>query len=152
VHLIVNGEKFRAVNLFTARGRDLMALQHETGYGLDEITAMAGDKTRQTEVNKFLEFLSERNRGNFLTWDEILDRPLVAPQPDPDDLAKADDGADDEAEDGDEVPTPASTGSPTVDAVPADAPAPAKARTRKSSSSGGTSRGSTSRSRTASSQ
>lgn len=132
MHLIVNGEKFRAVNLQTARGRDVMALQSETGYGLDEIVAMANDKTRQTEVNKMLEFLSERNRGNFLTWDEILDRPLVAPQPDPGDLAKAGEAEDGEDADGDEGPTPASTDSPADDAAPDDEPKPARARTRKS--------------------
>jgi hypothetical protein len=154
VRITIDGQEIRAVNLHTARGRDLIALQTQTGYGLDEIVAMTNDKSRQTEVNKFIEFLSEHNRGKFVTWDEVLDRPMAYPQPDPGDVARAEPevGEDGDGDGDGEVPTPASTGSPTVDAAPAAKSSPAKARPRKSSSSGGTSRGSTSRSRPASSK
>jgi hypothetical protein len=152
VRITIDGQEIRAVNLHTARGRDLIALQTQTGYGLDEIVAMTNDKSRQTEVNKFIEFLSEHNRGKFVTWDEVLDRPMAYPQPDPGDVARAEPEVGEDGDGDGEVPTPASTGSPTVDAAPAAKSSPAKARPRKSSSSGGTSRGSTSRSRPASSK
>jgi len=148
VRITIDGQTFRAVNLHTAPGRALIELQRQTGYGLDEIAAMGEDKTRHAEVNKFIEFLSEHNRGRFVTWDEVLDRPIVVPQADEDELARIKADPDDDEVEG-EVPTPASTDSPTVDAEPA---ADAKAPTRKSSSSGGTSRGSSSRSRAASSK
>ncbi|GAA4707453.1 hypothetical protein APR04_003804 [Promicromonospora umidemergens] len=154
MRITIEGQTIRAVNLTTAPGRAVMALQQQTGYGLEEIAAMGEDTARQTECNKMIEFLSEHNRGRFVTWDEVLDRPLPAMIPDKDEIARAE-AAEAEAEGGadGEGPTPASTDSPSVDADLADEPAPAKpARTRKSSSSTKTSRGSTSKSRAASSQ
>lgn len=140
MRIIIDGQSVRAVNLNDAPGRAVIALQQQSGLGIDDIVAMNGDKTKQTLITKIVEFLSEHNRGRFLTWDEILDRPIPQIQPDPGDAGVRDqDDAPGEAED----PTSASTASPSVDAVAAPS---APVVTRASLSSTETSGGSTTRS------
>ena len=134
-----DGSAFRAVNLNTARGRDIVALQTETGLGLDELVAMGEDKKNQAYLTKVIEFLSERNRGKFLTFDEVLDRPLAAVIADPGDPGQREQGSAEATAD----PTSASTASPPVDAV--EAPAPLDS-TLASHSSAAPNDGSTSRS------
>lgn len=134
-----DGSEFRAVNLNTARGRDIVALQTETGLGLDELVAMGEDKKNQAYLTKVIEFLSERNRGKFLTFDEVLDRPLAAVIADAGDPGQREQGSTEATAD----PTSASTASPPVDAV--EAPAPLDS-TLASHSSAAQNDGSTSRS------
>jgi hypothetical protein len=140
VRITIDGQSIRAVDLQSARGRDVIALQQATGWGLDELVAMSDDKKNHALMNKVLEFLSERNRGKFVTWDEVLDRPLAFVEPDPGDPGVRDQGdGPGEAED----PTSASTASPSVDAVAVPS---APVVTRASPSSTATSDGSTTRS------
>ncbi|QIK83112.1 hypothetical protein [Sanguibacter sp. HDW7] len=134
-----DGTEFRAVNLNTARGRDVIALQTETGKGIDEFYAMGEDPKNQAYLTKVVEYLSERNRGMFLTFDEILDRtmPTVIPEP-------GDPGVRGEVAQDDEAgPTAASTASLPVDA---DAAHEARPSTPASSPYAAPSDGSTSRS------
>ncbi len=63
----------------TANG--VNALQRETGMKLGELV----ERTKSTESDtdtwalKATELLSERARGNLLTWDQVWDRPLRVP-------------------------------------------------------------------------
>ena len=134
-----DGTEFRAVNLNTARARDVIALQTETGKGLDELFAMGDDKRHQAYLTKVIEYLSEHNRGVFLTFEELLDRPLPTVIPEPGDHSVRDEPDQSDAED----PTSASTAS-----QPADAAAAPEARqeTPASSPYAAPSDGSTSRS------
>lgn len=140
MRISIEGQEVRAVNLQNAPGRAVIALQQATGWGLDELVAMGEEKRNHALMNKVIEFLSEHNRGRFVTWDEVLDRPVAFVLPEPGDAGQRDQGdASGEAED----PTSASTASPSVDAV--DAPQ-AAGTTRGSKRSTATSGGSTTRS------
>lgn len=146
MRLLIDGQEVRAVTLTSARGRDLVSLQTQTGFGLDELEAMEGDKTKQALLVKCMEFLAEHNRGKFLSWDEIMDRPMAVPLLDEIDKKRAGIEDEDAPEAG---PTPAPTDSPSAGA---SKPAPKRASgTRKSPSSTGASRGSKTRSTPASS-
>lgn len=125
MRILIHGETkpIRAVALNDARGRDVAALQHQTGWTLDEIHSKTSDPTAQVEFLKMVEFLSEHNRGRFLSWDEVLDRPLAAMLVDPGDVRDA--PAQGEAED----PTSATTVSQSGAAV--------AARKRKGKGKGG---------------
>lgn len=132
MRITIDGQTIRAVNLNDARGRDVIALQAQTGYGLDEIIAFTQDKTKHALLNKMIEFLSEHNRGKFVTWEEVLDRPVAFSEPDPGDQPDTVDGQ--VAED----PTSASTVSQPgdVDAAVETAPTPrSKRSTAKSPAS-----------------
>ena len=95
---------------------------------------------------KVQEFLSEHNRGNRVTFDELLDRPMATYVPDADELARY--RAAQQQGEGSEDPTSAGTATPASDAPEQpsepgmDTPNRAERRTRASSSSGGKSRGS----------
>ncbi|MGN7703518.1 hypothetical protein [Cellulosimicrobium sp. 22601] len=141
MRIIIDGQSVRAVNLNDAPGRAVIALQQQSGLGIDDIVAMNGDKTKQTLITKIVEFLSEHNRGRYLTWDEVLDKPIPQIEADPGDPGVRDaEPTQGEAED----PTSASTASPSVDA--AAAPSAPPVVTRASLSSTATSDGSTTRS------
>lgn len=148
MRITIDGQNIRAVNLNTARGRDILALQQQTGYGLDELNAMAQDKTKQVILTKVLEFLSEHNRGRFLTWDEVLDKPMPTIELEPGDMPQRDGELDDAGEAA--GPTPASTASQPVDAAAVAKPK-GKGKTHGSKRSTAKNGGSTSRSTAASS-
>jgi predicted transcriptional regulator len=146
--VIDGGTAIRAVNLNTAPGRAVIALQRDLGMKLEEIVAKAAEPTEQAWAAKVQEFLSEHNRGQFVTFDQVLDRPLANMLLDADEQRRVDEDGDDG-----QVPTPAGTGTPAEPApdVPdAPEPAAAKAKTRRSSGSAATSRGSKGRSAPAS--
>lgn len=120
MRLMIDGVEVRAVTINTAPGRAVIALQRALGMGLPEIIAQASEPTEQAWANKIMEFLAEHNRGRFVTWDEILDRPIAQLVKDADELAREAEEAGAEG-----TPTRAGTGTP-ADATPAvPAPAPA---------------------------
>lgn len=136
MRMIIDGTEIRAVTLQTARTRDIMALQAETGLKLNELVA----KARDDEVwgLKAMEFLAEHNRGRFVTFDELLDRPLPSIALDEADKVRQ---AEDPQGAGQDPTTAGSTASPA-----ATAPAPAPASTEPPSASTTPSPGSSSRS------
>lgn len=136
--IVIDGVQVRAVNLNTAPARAVIALQRELGMGLQQIVDQAAKLSEQAWANKLTEFLSEHNRGRFVTFEELLDRPMAQVILDEDEKRRAKEATAD-------VPSSASTGSPAVDAPEAPAPE-APPRTRRSAGSTPPSRGSKGRS------
>lgn len=136
MRIVIDGTEVRAVTLQTARARDIMALQAETGLKLNELAAKA--QTEEVWGLKAMEFLAEHNRGRFVTFDELLDRPLPSIVLDEDEKVRQ---AEDPQEAGQDPQVAGSTASPA-----GTAPAPAPASTEPHSASTTPNPGSSSRS------
>lgn len=86
--IIIDGEELRAVTLNTASARAVIELQRELGLTLQQISTQALDPMEQVWALKVQEFLTEHNRGNPVTFDELLDRPMAVVVPDADEIAR----------------------------------------------------------------
>jgi len=115
--LTVDGVEIVAYTPLTAPSRAIIALQKDLGMKMKDIVDKAQDPedpAAETWAMKVLEFLSEHARGRFVTFDELLDRPVPQFTPDADEVAR-----DAEARGAGEVPTSAGTDTPAP-GIPAD--------------------------------
>ena len=74
--LIVGDREYRAINLKTARARDVAALQTESGLRLKVIAEQG--KTNDVFAMAVASFLSQRMAGVFVKWDDLMDGDLDA--------------------------------------------------------------------------
>ena len=65
-----------------------LALQRDIGLRLEEIVTQAQDPREQAWATKVQEFLAEHARGNRVTFDELLERPMPQYVLEADDLAQ----------------------------------------------------------------
>jgi hypothetical protein len=69
--LVFENRALRAVNLSTARNRDVMELQNQSGMRLKKIAEMG--KTNDIFALLVASFLSQHNAGIFVAWDDLLE-------------------------------------------------------------------------------
>ncbi|MEB0200559.1 hypothetical protein QN354_02165 [Cryobacterium sp. 5I3] len=72
--LKIGGRELRAVNLSTARNRDIMQLQTESGMRMKQIAEIG--KTNDTFAMLVVSYLTQHNAGLFVKWDDLLDASL----------------------------------------------------------------------------
>ena len=86
--IIIDGESVPAFSLFNAPSFAVIALQRDIGLRLEEIVTQAQDPREQAWATKVQEFLAEHARGNRVTFDELLERPMPQYVLEADDLAQ----------------------------------------------------------------
>lgn len=74
--LKVDGRELRLVTPDTAKTRDVMALQDESGMKLQELRERSQDN--ETFAILITSFLTQRNAGIFKSWDELLEGDFTA--------------------------------------------------------------------------
>lgn len=135
----VDGHDLVAKSLDTARGRDLIELQRQTGYSMEKLQAAVEEA--DIIAVYMTAFFTLHNAGFSHRWEDLLDRPMTDFEPIPEPIDAARQSAEGEQED--EDPQSPSTDSPADDS---DDAAPTRNATRSPSASSRKSPGSKTRS------
>ena len=86
--IIIDGEKVQSYSIFTAPTFAVIALQTELGLSIPDIVAKVQDPVHQAWATKVSEFIAEHARGNRVTFEELLLRPMPVYVSDPDEVAR----------------------------------------------------------------